>query len=136
MQENSFWIAVAIAACVYVKRVIGHHRKRQALKCTYTCNVATTRGQEKTEDQIREDLTRARLRQQEMANEKAHDAEKVRKEKEAKERERRNACAKPSDPKGGSKLGGGSGSSPSTTPTTSTGYNPMQPWSSSGGGYR
>jgi hypothetical protein len=136
MQEHGFWIAVALVCVVYARRAVDQHRKRQARRDHYAGIVATMGEREKTEEQIREDLMRVRLRQQEIANEKAQEAEKIRKEKEAKDRERRNACAKPSDPKGGTKLGGGSGSSPSSTPTTSSGYNPMQPWSSNGRGYR
>lgn len=78
-----------------------------------------------------EELRKARLRQQEVATERALEAAKLKAEKEAQERQRKNNVAKKTN-EGGNKLGGGSNSS-SQGPE---GYNPMQPWSGHSSGYR
>lgn len=82
---------------------------------------ATSRGEE---------LRQVRLRQQEVANQRAQEAAKIRKEKEAEERDRKNHVAK-KRPTGGDRLGSTEASS-----SASGGYNPMQPWSSQTSGYR
>lgn len=69
---------------------------------------------------------RVRLAQQELANERAKEAAKNRKEEEAKEKERKNNVAKPKPKPGGSRLG----------ESTTNSYSPLQPWSSSSGGYK
>ena len=76
-----------------------------------------------------EELRKVRLRQQELATERALEAAKIKAEKDAQERQRKNNVAK----KKGEKLGGGN-----TTGTSppAQGYSPMQPWSGHSSGYR
>ena len=104
----------------------------------------------KTDQEKTEDLRRIRLLQQERAAKASAEAEKLRKEKEHEERMRRNMVAKKKHDQGGDRLGGGGStsnsskkkksatSSTNTSTTTSRsrgdGYNPMNPWSASGGG--
>ena len=92
-----------------------------------------------------EELRQVRARQQEVANQRAIEAAKLRKEKEDRERERKNQAAQKSTHQGGDRL---DPSKPKTTTrkrrTNNTssrsddrdGYNPMQPWSSHTSGYR
>jgi len=82
-------------------------------------------------------VLRVRLAQQELAHLRAVEAEKARKERAAKERERKNAVARQSKSAGGgdgNRLGGGGGGGGSGT--ARGGYNPLQPWNSGTGGYR
>lgn len=88
-----------------------------------------------------EEMRLVRERQQKIADERAKQAAIQRKEKEAKEKERRNHAALPNYP--GDRLGDGTG--PTNNPTTSRSssshlrtndYNPMQPWNTSTSGYR
>lgn len=82
-----------------------------------------------------EELRQVRLRQQEIANERALEAAKARKERENKEKERKNNVAKSASTAGpGDKLGGTMKSSSSSS--ASTGYNPMQPWTSNTSRYQ
>jgi hypothetical protein len=103
MQGDGFWIAVAIACAFRLKKSIYWYLKRKALRNYYTGDMKG--GRKWTQDQKREEMTRARARQQEMTEEKARKAEKIREENEARGRQRRNTCAKPSGPKLGSKTG-------------------------------
>jgi hypothetical protein len=84
----------------------------------------------KSEADYREEMRLVRLEQQELALQRAHEAEKHKKEKAAKERERKNAVAQTGNM--GNILGGG------TAAASAAAYSPMQPWSqnSGGGGYR
>lgn len=82
---------------------------------------ATSRGEE---------LRQVRLRQQEIANQRAQEAAKLRKEKEAQEKDRKNHVAK-KRPTGGDTLGKGSSAA-----SRGGGYNALQPWSSQSSGYR
>jgi flagellar biosynthesis/type III secretory pathway M-ring protein FliF/YscJ len=134
LQENAFWLAVGIILSLHVKRVLSHRRRTQPQQVGYSVKMSQ-RPREKSEDQIREEMRRVRLQQQELAIATSREAEERRREKEAIERERKNQCAKPPDPKGGSRLGrGGEDSNPSQT--ASAGYNPMQPWTSHSRGFR
>ena len=76
-------------------------------------------------------MRQVRLRQQEIANERAKEAEKRRKQKEIEEKERRKNVAKQSAADSFRK---------ETTSTSgsgnSGGFNPMQPWTASSSGYR
>jgi hypothetical protein len=98
-----------------------------------------------------EELRQVRLRQQEIANERAKEAAKLRKEKEEAERERKNNVAKKKPPSGdGERLGTGSLNDndnqaitkrkkkmdTTSNSSSSGGYNPMQPWTSHASGYR
>jgi len=71
-------------------------------------------------------LMAVRERQQELANQRAQEATKLRKEKQDQERDRKNQVAKKKPPKGGDVLGGGG----------SCEYNPMQPSTGNSSGYR
>lgn len=76
-----------------------------------------------------EQLRQVRLRQQELATQRALEAAKLKKEQEVKERQRKNnAATKKSNHGSGDKLGDTSRDAP--------GYNPMQPWTAQSSGYR
>jgi hypothetical protein len=75
-----------------------------------------------------EEIRQVRLRQQEIANERAKEAAVVRKEYEMKKREAKNMVAK-KNITGGDKLGGGDSSSGAK-------YHPMQPSTGHSAGYR
>uniref|UniRef100_A0A7S4AEB1 Uncharacterized protein n=1 Tax=Pseudo-nitzschia australis TaxID=44445 RepID=A0A7S4AEB1_9STRA len=88
-------------------------------------------------DSRREELRRARERQQDIANQRAKEAARKRKEKE--EKKRKNCSAKKDKPQDGNRLGDGRSTNQSRSTTTSsrtTGHNPMQPWSSNTSSYR
>jgi hypothetical protein len=134
LQANAFWVAVGIIMAMHIKQVLRERRSTQPLQAGYSVSTNPS-AREKSKDQVREEMRRVRLHQQELANAMSQEAEKKRKEKEAMERERKNQCAKPADLKGGSKLGGG-GEGSSSLQTASAGYNPMQPWTSQSRGFR
>ena len=75
-------------------------------------------------------MRQVRLRQQEIANERAKEAEKRRKEKEAMEQERRNNVAKQST------TIDSDSKRTDTAADSGGGYNPMQPWTANSSGYR
>jgi hypothetical protein len=104
---------------VFVEAAGGGHILAQG---TIAAQNATTREEE---------LRKVRLRQQELATERALEAAKLKAEKDAQERQRKNNVAKKTS-ESGKKLGGGN----STTGQSSQGYNPMQPWSGHSSGYR
>jgi hypothetical protein len=137
VQENAFWFAVAFILALHVVRVLGDWRSRRTLQGGFY-GIMQPSNREHSEDQIREEMRKARLQQQELANAASLEAEKKRKDKEARERERKNKCAKPADPNGGSRLGGdGEGRGSRNPPlSASAGYNPMQPWTSHSQGFR
>jgi septal ring factor EnvC (AmiA/AmiB activator) len=88
-----------------------------------------------------QELIRIRAKQQEIANQKAKEAAQKRKEKEAQERARKNKVAQKkadeTETSKGTTLGRlHNNNTGSTEGTTTTGYNPMQPWSGTSRGYR
>ena len=82
-----------------------------------------------------EELRQVRLRQQELATERALEAAKLKAEKDAQERQRKNNVAKKTS-QGGNKLGGSGSNSNSSSGQGPQGYNPMQPWTGHSSGYR
>lgn len=74
-----------------------------------------------------EEVRQVRLRQQELAKERAIEAAKERKKKQDEEKERRNMVAKAKQSSNGDKLG-------KATSSGTGGFSPLQPWSSSTGG--
>ncbi len=75
-----------------------------------------------------EELRQVRLRQQELATQRALEAAKLKKEHDDKERQRKNNVAKKAI-QGGDTVGDGSS-------RDAPGYNPMQPWTVHSSGYR
>lgn len=76
-------------------------------------------------------LMAVRERQQALANQRAQEAAKLRKEKQQQEKDRKNNVAtKKVDTSKGDVLGGDSGGA------TTCAFNPMQPWTGSSNGYR
>lgn len=95
----------------------------------------------KQDSDRREEMRKARERQQKIADERAKEAAILRKEKEAKERERKNQAALKKYP--GDRLGDGRPSNNTSRSTSSSSsrlrsndYNPMQPWNSGTSSYR
>jgi hypothetical protein len=103
-----------------------------------TSSATTSRSVSGGSSGSREDhMRQVRLKQQELATQRAAEAAKVRKEKEAEDRERKNNVAKPKKETGGDKLGGGSGNNnTSSSSGDACAYTPMQPWASNSSGYR
>ena len=105
-----------------------------ALRERVTTNTAVARGTtvpRRTQDDersYREEMTRVRAQQQEIANQKAMEAAAKRREKDAEERQRKNKVAQRDDTNKGEGLVLGA--------TAAAGYNPMQPWSATSRGYR
>jgi membrane protein involved in colicin uptake len=81
-----------------------------------------------------EELRQVRLRQQEIASERAKQAAIERKIKDNKERERKNNVAKKKHMQGGNKLGGGKNTASATGDACA--YTPLQPSSAQSRGYR
>lgn len=99
-------------------------------------------------------MRQVRLKQQEIANQLAIEAEKIRKKKEAEERERKNNVAKKNVPVDGDRLGGGGDDVGGSDDTDSSNkkkrtikkgsgdsagrgvYHPLQPLASHTSGYR
>jgi hypothetical protein len=89
-----------------------------------------------------EEIRQVRLRQQEIANQRAKEALKLRKEKEAAEKERRNSVIIQKHLNGGRRIDGvgeskdSSGANESNNDNSGGGYNPLQPWTANSSGYR
>ena len=101
-------------------------------------HVLSSGGQEAkpaTHSSHQEEMRQVRLRQQELANDRAKEAAKRRKQKETEERERRNHIAKKKPPTNGNRLGDGRSNSKNNG-GNSSGRNPLQPWASSTASYR
>lgn len=87
-------------------------------------------AQSKEAKDRQEEMREIRLRQQEIANQRHLEAEKLRKQKKEEERARKNKVAQATiNTSGDNRLGGDAAAA-------RDGFNPMQPWTGSTGGYR
>lgn len=107
----------------------------------YSLSSSTTESQSKQDGNRREEMKKARERQQKIADERAKEAAILRKEKERQEKDRKNQAALKKYP--GDRLGDGKpqnntsrSTSSSSSRLRSNDYNPMQPWNTSTSSYR
>ena len=107
----------------------------------YSLSSSSTESTTKQDSDRREEMRKARERQQKIADERTKEAAILRKEKEAKERKRKNQAALKKYP--GDRLGDGRPTNNTSRSTSSSSsrlrsndYNPMQPWNSGTSSYR
>mmetsp|Transcript_15074 Transcript_15074/g.41923 ORF Transcript_15074/g.41923 Transcript_15074/m.41923 type:complete len:170 (+) Transcript_15074:117-626(+) len=139
-KDNAVVVGILLAAVYYFRSRNPDHWSSQGY-------VLSSSGQRQQGENDRssttrttaEEIRRVRERQQDIANERAKEALRKRKEKEAEEKERKNNVAKDSKPETGSRLGDGSSTtntSSSTGLSGTSGRNPLQPWTSNSSSYR
>jgi hypothetical protein len=126
VKENAFKLAVLLAIAYYIRNNILPNRLNPAKRLSNDSKANSSSKNRK------EELRLVRERQQQIANERAKQADILRKEKEKKEKERKNNVAKEKKKKTqGDRLGG-----TNAFDGSSCTYNPLQPWSSNSTGYR
>jgi len=141
LKEN----AVAIMALILLWRfLLGSFRDRYPNGWSsegYSLSSSSIETTTQTESNRREEMRKVRERQQQLADERAKAAAILRKEKEAKEKQRKNQAALKNYP--GDRLGDGTRSGDSSTNATSSSsrlrtndFNPMQPWDTGTSSYR
>ena len=135
LHENALTLLLCVGVLYYLLRnrflQAGGSNRSSGTKLDTGRNSSVASG---NQDERFQDLLRVRERQQEEARKRSLEAAKLRKIKQAQEKERKNETAKPG---AGRKSGAATKKKGYTTGRGGGGYNPMQPWSSSSeGGYK
>ncbi|CAJ1966760.1 unnamed protein product [Cylindrotheca closterium] len=149
VRENAIQLIIIGALVYYLKNrkqqdqgyTLSQSRPTAAATTTTTTESAAASETTSTKNKLTRDehLMAVRERQQQLANQRALEAAKLRKEKQQNEKDRKNQVAQ-NKKKKGDVLGNGSASA-STSPSASASgascaYNPMQPWSGHSNGFR
>lgn len=150
LKENGVAIAMLLAGVYFFRSRYAGGKASRGHVLSSPSEAAGILENSGNADSRREDMRRARERQQELATQRSREAAVLKAKKDAEERDRKNSVARNNATHGGNRLGSGgavhgggggeggsgSGSGSGGTGPTSRGRNPLQPWNSNSSSYR